>query len=141
VMQTGIPLMIRGGSNNLADRPNSTGVSAKLDNPTRERWFDTSQFVNPPIYTFGNVGRVLGDVRAPGTINWDLSVIKNTRLTERFNLQFRAEAFNFLNWVNLGIPNTSFTAGADGRNVNGAFGTITTARDARNVQFGLKLIF
>jgi hypothetical protein len=141
VMQTGIPLMIRGAANNLADRPDSTGVSAKLDNPTRDRWFDTTQFINPAIYTFGNVPRVLPDVRAPGTINWDLSAIKNTRFAERFNLQFRAEAFNFLNRVNLGIPNTSFSPGPDGRNRSGTFGTITSARDARNVQLALKLIF
>jgi hypothetical protein len=145
VMQTGIPIMVRGASNNLADRPDSTGVSAKLENPTRERWFDTSQFINPVSYTYGNVGRVLPDVRAPGTINWDLSAIKNTRFTERINLQFRAEAFNFLNWVNLGIPNAgaanSFVPGPDGRNRSGTFGTITTARDARNVQLALKLIF
>jgi hypothetical protein len=141
VMQTGIPIMVRGASNNLADRPDSTGTSAKLDNPARERWFDTSQFINPASYTYGNVGRVLPDVRAPGTINWDLSAIKNTRFTERINLQFRAEAFNFLNWVNLGIPNASFSPGPDGRNRSGTFGTITSARDARNVQFALKLIF
>ena len=150
VMQTGTPVVIRGASNNLADRPDSTGISAKLDNPTRDRWFDTTQFVNPPLYTYGNVGRVLPDVRGPGTVNWDLSVIKNTRVTERVNLQFRAEAFNFINHVNLGIPNTGgpnssagsgFIPGADGRNRNGAFGTITTARDARNIQLGLKVIF
>lgn len=141
VMQTGIPLMIRGASNNLADRPDSTGVSAKLENPTVSRWFDTSQFMNPANYTFGNVGRILPDVRAPGTINWDLSAIKNTRFGERVNLQFRAEAFNFLNKVNLGLPNGSFVAGPDGRNRSGTFGTITTARDARNVQLALKLIF
>ena len=47
VMQTGIPLLIRGASNNLADRPDSSGKSAKLDNPNRDRWFDTTQFINP----------------------------------------------------------------------------------------------
>lgn len=144
VMQTGIPIMIRGASNNLADRPDSSGQSAKLDNPTRDRWFDTTQFVNPANYTYGNVGRILPDVRSPGTINWDLSAIKNTRITESINLQFRAEAFNFLNWVNLGVPiapSTTFVPGPDGRNRSGTFGTITSARDARNIQFGLKLIF
>ncbi|HYZ86308.1 MAG TPA: hypothetical protein VE621_17985, partial [Bryobacteraceae bacterium] len=141
VMQTGIPLAIRGASNNLADRPNSTGVSAKLDNPDRNGWFDKTQFINPPLYTFGNVGRTLPDVRGPGTVNWDLSVIKNTRFAERYNLQFRAEAFNFLNAVNLGLPNLTFVPGADGRNTSGAFGTITTARDARNIQLALKFIF
>jgi hypothetical protein len=141
VMQTGIPLAIRGANNFQANRPNSTGQSARLDNPTRERWFDTGAFVNPPNYTFGNVGRVLPDVRAPGTVNFDLSLIKGTRITERVNLQFRAEAFNFLNHVNLGLPNTSFGAGPDGRNSSATFGTISSARDARVMQLGLKVIF
>ncbi|HTM49933.1 MAG TPA: hypothetical protein VL285_14675, partial [Bryobacteraceae bacterium] len=140
-MQTGLPLILRGASNFLSDRPNSTGHSAKLDNPSRNGWFDTTQFVNPPDFTWGNIGRVLPDVRSPGTVNWDLSLMKNTRLNERANLQFRAEAFNFLNHVNLGSPNVSFSAGADGRNRSGSFGLITSARDARIGQLGLKVIF
>jgi hypothetical protein len=141
VMQTGQPLMIRGASNQMANRPNSTGKSAKLDNPNRSQWFDTTAFVNPPDFTFGNVGRTLPDVRTPGTFNWDLSAIKNTRITERFNLQFRAEAFNFMNQVNLRAPNTSFSPGPDGKNRSATFGTINSARDARSIQLGLKLIF
>jgi len=140
-MQTGQPLMIRGASNNMANRPNSTGASAKIDNPTADRWFDTAAFVNPPLFTFGNVGRTLPDVRAPGTFNWDLSAIKNTRITERVNLQFRAEAFNFMNNVNLKPPNQSFSAGSDGKNINANFARITSARDSRSIQFGMKLIF
>lgn len=141
VMQKGIPLVIRGANNFQADRPNSTGVSAALDNPTRERWFNTDAFVNPPDFTLGNVGRALPDVRTPGTFNFDLSMIKATQITERLNLQFRAEAFNFLNNVNLRAPNTGFTAGPDGRNANANFGTINQARDARIMQLALKLIF
>jgi hypothetical protein len=140
-VQTGRPLGVTGANNFLANRPNSTGKSAKLDNPTRERWFDTAQFVNPPNFTFGNVGRVLPDVREPGIVNWDLSVIKNTAITERFSLQFRAEAFNFLNNVNLGRPGTGFSPGPAGFNQSASFGLITSADDARIVQFGLKLIF
>ena len=141
IMQTGLPVIITGANNFLAARPNSTGTAANIRNPTALAWFDTSQFVNPSDYTYGTIGRVLPDVRGPGTVNWDLSAIKNTRFMERFNLQFRAEAFNFLNHVNLGIPSGTFTAGTNGKNINGAFGTITSARDARNIQFGLKLIF
>jgi len=140
-MQTGQPLMIRGASNQMANRPNSTGVSAKLDNPSAAKWFNTDAFVNPPDFTFGNVGRTLPDVRGPGTFNWDLSLIKNTSVTERIRVQFRAEAFNFLNSVNLMMPNQSFSAGAGGRNASATFGTITSARDSRSIQFGLKLIF
>ena len=141
VMQTGIPLIIRGASNFQANRPNSSGQSAKLDNPTAQRWINTDVFINPPNFTFGNLGRVLPDARTPGTANWDLSVLKDTTITERFKLQFRAEAFNFLNHVNLAAPNTTFRAGPDGRNSNADFATITSARDARVIQFGLKLLF
>ena len=141
VMQTGVPLIVRGASNEQANRPNSTGQTARLNTPTRERWFNTSVFVNPPLYTYGDLGRVLPDVRTPGTVNFDLSLIKDTIIGERLNVQFRAEAFNVMNHVNLRAPNTSFSAGADGFNRSATFGTITSARDARVVQFGLKLIF
>lgn len=141
IMQTGIPLIVRGATNGAANRPNSTGTSARLDDPTAERWFDTSQFVNPPPFTYGNVGRVLPDVRTPGTTNFDMSLIKNTRFGEDFNLQLRAEAFNVFNHVNLSAPTTTFGAGPDGRNNNANFGRITAARDPRQLQFGVKLIF
>ena len=141
VMQTGVPLIVRGADNEQANRPNSTGESAKLSNPTRERWFNTDVFVNPPLYTYGDLGRVLPDVRTPGTVNFDLSLMKDTFVGERLNIQFRAEAFNFMNQVNLRAPNTSFSAGADGLNRSATFATIASARDARVVQFGLKLIF
>ncbi|MFN0170203.1 MAG: carboxypeptidase regulatory-like domain-containing protein [Bryobacteraceae bacterium] len=140
-VQTGNPVVIRGADNFLANRPNSTGRSAKLDDRTRSRWFDTTRFVNPPRYTYGNVGRVLPDARNPGTVNLDLSTIKNTSLHERVSLQFRAEAFNVFNRVNLGAPNGGFVAGPDGLNRSATFGVITSARDARIVQFALKLIF
>ncbi len=144
VLQDGLPLIIRGASNFQANRPNSTGQSAKLSNPSADRWFDTGAFVNPPNFTFGNVGRALPDVRGPGTVNFDLSLIKDTYVGERVNIQFRAEAFNFLNHVNLGARNgvnTAFRPGADGLNSSATFGTIVSARDARVIQFGLKVIF
>ncbi len=141
IMQTGLPVLIGGASNFRASRPDSTGVSAAISNPSAQKWFNTEAFINPVNFTYGNIGRTLPNVRGPGTFNWDLSMIKNNKLTERFNLQFRAEAFNFLNSVNLGIPNGTFSPGPDGKNRSGTFATITSARDARNIQMALKLIF
>jgi hypothetical protein len=137
--QGGLPLVIRGASNFLADRPNSTGVSAGISNPNRAHWFNTAAFVNPPIYTYGNVGRTLPDVRGPGLKNIDLALLKNFRVTERVSIQFRAEAFNLANFTNLGMPNSTFVPGAQGTNASSAFGTITTAYDARSMQFGIKV--
>jgi hypothetical protein len=141
-LQTGLPVSVTGANNqSTADRPNSTGISAKIDNPTAARWFNTDAFINPPDFSYGNIGRVLPDVRAPGTVNWDVSVLKTTAITERVKLQFRAEAFNLLNHVNLGMPGTGFVAGANGKNTSGSFGVISSARDPRQVQLGLKLRF
>jgi hypothetical protein len=141
VAQNGIPLTVRGASNFQADRPNSTGVSARLDAPTARRWFNTDAFVNPPNWSVGNVGRTLPDARHPGAFNIDFSLIKDTRLTERFKLQFRAEAFNLTNRVNLGLANDNFGAGPDGRNASATFGTVNSSRDARVGQLALKLYF
>jgi hypothetical protein len=140
-LQKGNPVIVRGANNNAADRPNSTGQSAQLDNPTPAEWFITAAFVNPPLYTYGNVGKVLPDVRNPGFFNVDFSIIKNTAIRESLNLQFRAEAFNLDNHVNLGYPNVTFSPGANGLNTSSTFGTITSARDARTIQLGMKLVF
>jgi hypothetical protein len=140
-IQSGLPLVITGANNNLATRPNSTGQSAKLDHRTQYEWFNTAVFVNPPNYTFGNLGRTLPDVLGPGTENIDMSVIKNVPLHERLSLQIRAEAINMLNHVNLGMPNTSFSPGSNELNSSSTFGTITSAAAARVLQFGAKLLF
>ena len=67
-------------------------------------------------------------------VRWDANLYKNTNLTERVSLQFRAEAFNVLNHANFdGFLSTRFGSGL--------FGKIAGARDARVMQLALKLIF
>jgi hypothetical protein len=153
VFQTGTPLNITGAtSQGTATRPNyAVGVPIAVAHPTALQWFNPAAFVNPSDYTFGNVSRSLPRNRAPGEENFDFSIFKTTEIYGRFKLQLRAEAFNVLNHVNLGLPNTSFTAATNtvvngngvggGANTNGAFGTITTAADGRSLQFAAKLIF
>ena len=140
-MQKGNPVLITGANNNLATRPNSTGKSPRLDHPTQYEWFDTSAFVNPPSYTFGTVGRALPDVRNPGFFNCDFSTIKNFVVRERYRTQVRIEAFNLDNHVNLGYPNARFVAGTNGLNSGSTFGVITSSRQPRLVQLGLKPSF
>jgi hypothetical protein len=140
-VNAGLPLVVRGANNFLADRPNSTGVSAQLANPTVGEWFNTSAFVNPPSWTIGNVGNVLSNVRGPSVFNIDFSAVKDTRIRERYVVQFRSEFFNVLNHVNLLEPNTTFVPGTNGLNSSSTFGVISAARDPRIIQFAIKVIF
>ena len=101
------------------------------------QWFNPNAFVLPAFGTYGNLGR--GTFSGPGLADMDLSLFKNTVVSERASVEFRAEFFNVLNHPNLGTPNaTVFSSGA----VNASAGLITTLATApRQIQFGLKLIF
>ena len=101
-------------------------------------WFDTTAFARPTGLRFGNVGR--NSMRGPGVVNADLGVFRNFRMTERFNLQFRAEASN--------ISNTPHFANPTGNANSSTFGKITATQanaDAigrsREMRFGLRLSF
>ena len=140
-LQNGQPLGLTTSVNNThslggGSRPNNNGTSAKLSGSTESRlnqYFNTAVFSAPPAFTFGNTARTLPDVLAPGTINWDFSIMKNNRFKERYNVQFRAEFFNGFNLVNFGSPGT--TQGTS------SFGVIGSAADGRVIQFGLKVLF
>jgi hypothetical protein len=140
--QTGFPISVTTqntctncGVNTL--RPNNDGQSAELSGPISQRlngYFNTSVFSQPAPFTFGNTGRTLPDVRAPSGQDIDFSLFKNFKPIERLTVEFRAEAFNILNQVVFGMPNT-------GLNSN-QFGVINSQANApRQIQFGLKLLF
>jgi Carboxypeptidase regulatory-like domain/TonB dependent receptor len=112
------------------DRPNLVG-NPELSDPSTLQWFNTAAFTFPPPGTFGNAGRNILD--GPGFQNVNASLLKNTRITERVNLQFRAEAFNLFNHPNFNLPDNFLGSPT--------FGRITSARDPRHIQFGLKLLF
>jgi hypothetical protein len=122
-LQTGNVLEIESSVNTTqsqggGQRPNSTGKSAKLEGPVKHRlnqYFDTLQFMNPAPYTFGNVARSLPDVLGPGLHNWDVSLIKDTSISERLRFQFRCEAFNVWNHPAFGNPGTTFGTASFGR--------------------------
>ena len=79
------------------------------------------------------------NLTGPGLATWDFSAIKNTTLHERLSLQFRAEIFNLLNRANFNTPSLIvFTP----TGLSGTAGAITsTSTTARQVQFGLKLLW
>ncbi|MBC7924594.1 MAG: TonB-dependent receptor [Bryobacteraceae bacterium] len=97
----------------------------------RERWFNTSAFVNPAPGTFGSSGRNILD--GPGEWSINSSLFRSFTLNERMRLQFRAESFNLTNHTNFGLPNAQVG--------NPNYGVIQGAADARTVQFALKLVY
>jgi hypothetical protein len=81
----------------------------------------------------------------PGLATWDFSVLKNITLHERLSLQFRAEFFNLLNRANFNTPNFIVFTPPTATNPTGLSGTAgvitSTSTTARQVQFGLKLLW
>jgi hypothetical protein len=132
----------------LTVRPDVTGPVQVTGDPAQ--WFaSTAVFVSPcvtnpapapPTCHPGNLAR--DAITGPNFVNTDFSVIKNTKVTERFNVQFRAEMFDALNHPNFGNPSLIVGSSSFGtvrpngtRFPTGDFGS------ARQVQFALKLIF
>jgi hypothetical protein len=91
----------------------------------------------------GNLPR--NSVRAPGELNLNLSISRTVPIHEKVQFQFRVDAFNLLNTVNLGSPNVSLpvTANTSNQPVFNApnFGQISTALDARTLQLQAKISF
>jgi len=107
------------------------------------KYFDRDQFVAGPEGFHGRNGR--NTLRIPGVAQFDFSLIKNTRLTEQTNLQFRAEFFNILNRANFSDPGVklfSGTSAANARSTGATAGRITTTTTtSRQVQLALKILF
>jgi hypothetical protein len=103
------------------------------------KYFNPNAFIQPLPGTYGNVGRNV--LQGPGLVELDLSLAKRFALSERFNLQFRAESFNLLNRANLNAPNpVVFTAATGGASPTA--GVVTnTSTTSRQLQFGLKLLW
>jgi hypothetical protein len=140
-IQTGVPLQVRGANNFTGiNWPNVVG-DPHLSDPTIDRWFNTDVFQNPAPWTLGNAPRTLPNVRGPGIFDIAFSAFKTFMITEGTKLEFRAEMFNALNWVNLNNPNVSFSPNPQGVNTNPNFGKILGAGDARRIQLGLRLAF
>ncbi len=78
--------------------------------------------------------------RAPGWWNFDLGLYKDTKLTERFTVQLRAETFNVFNHANLYVVGSSADVG-NSDSVKACYGCTASTYDRRHMQFALKLIF
>lgn len=142
---SGFPFTPLAGSNRSGDgdtrNPDRVSINpaftgdAITGNPNQ--WFNPGAFLLPAPGTYGNIGR--GTLRGPGLADVDFSVFKNTGITEKTNLQFRAEFFNLFKRFNYGPPNTTVFSSTS---VSPSAGLITTtATNPRQIQLGLKLIF
>ncbi len=141
------------GENQYAQRPNIVGnafagVSHKVQNGVVQ-WFNPAAFADPAAGTYGNYTR--NSLFGPGLEDVDLSVFKNTHITERVNAQFRVEMFNLFNHLNLASP--GYTQLGNSFTDTDSFGQITSTIGAGNyspgigpgepfnVQLALKILF
>jgi len=142
---SGFPFTPQVGSNRSGDgdtrNPDRPSLNPAFTGPilikSPSQWFNPNAFILPTSGTYGNLGR--GTLTGPGLADLDVSLFKTTAVTERANLQFRAECFNLLNRANFATPNAIvFSNGS----ISASAGLITaTATASRQIQFGLKLIF
>jgi hypothetical protein len=112
-------------------RPNRISNPNELGGRSVARYFNTTSFTAAPQFVIGNSPR--NPVRGPGLQSADLMIGKTFRVTERVNLEFRAEAFNVSNTPPLNDPNGSFGSAA--------FGSITSAGNPRVFEFVAKVHF
>jgi hypothetical protein len=130
-------------SSSTLSRPNIVpGVSDKVSGGPQIKlngtgiYFNKAAFVATPTYSFGTANRYLPDVNSPTAWDLDTMLEKNTRLSERYALIFRAEMFNALNNVIFSGPTTSFTSSTFGEEA-----TLSQSNTPRNVQLSVRLSF
>lgn len=136
-LMTGTPLNFGYSAANLQAPGNSqsSDIIAPITLPKGisigNEWFSRASFAAPTGTNFGNAGRNV--ISGPGFFNLDASIFKLFSITERMNLEIRGEAFSVTNTPQFNNPNTTLG--------NAAFGYITGAGGARNLQLGAKLNF
>jgi len=137
LLQSGMPVTVTQATNNNAfagfalQRPTIVG-NPTLDPEQRTpgKFFNTSAFATTPQFAIGNASR--NPVRGPAYRDLDLALVKHSKITERTDLEFRAEMFNVTNTPAFAQPNGSFGTPAFGS-------IISTITDPRVVQFALRL--
>ena len=148
--RTGLPLTVSAsrkatdvldGNTNM-QRPDLVGGVSLIpaNGQTIDHWVNIAAFATPAKGTWGNAGRSL--VRGPNLFQIDSALAKDTRITERTSLVFRADVFNVFNHPELGSPGLNFSSPA-------TFGRITSLLNTtpigtggcRSIQLSLRLAF
>jgi hypothetical protein len=132
-MQSGAYFTVTANTSTGSRRADYVGGDVLFPNGERSQaaWINRAAFAAAPDTRRGTSG--VGIVEGPGSQVWDFSVRRRIGLGERFKLQLQADIFNAFNRTNFRDMETSLN--------NAAFGTLTAAGPARNIQFGLKLNF
>jgi outer membrane receptor protein involved in Fe transport len=154
---TGVPFSLGEGTQPYLDnnfdtpRPNYVAGCDVYADQNVHQWYNPACFTASAYGTLGDVGR--NALVGPGFVETDLGVMKETRITERVGIQFRAELFNLFNHPNFSYPVTSvFSAGSAATNYQSTAvataGQITSlvgsgglSSVARQTQFSVKLLF
>jgi hypothetical protein len=140
VFYTGLPFIVQTDGSSL-NAPQNTQVADQIraDVPklggvgTGNPFYDTTAFAPVRDVRFGNMG--LNALRGPLRFSMGLGLFRSFAATERFNLQFRAEALNLTNTPALNNPNATVSTPSN-------FMAITSAAQAqRTIRFGLRLAF
>ncbi len=128
------------GNIHSPQRPNRIpGASLYYPHRTPAAWINPAAFTTPASGTWGNLGR--NAVRGPGAWQVDPALTKDTKLTERVTFQFRAEAFNVLNRVQLGNPSGNLSGSGFGQILTGWNLTPVGTGTPRLLQFMGRLNF
>ena len=127
---SGTSLNMPGGNSQTPDQIKPE--IAKLGNVGDLTFFDTTAFANITEVRFGNMG--LYSMRGPGAVNMDFSLFRKFKVTERLNMEFRAEAFNISNTPHFGNPTGSITSSNFGK-------ILSVSDDPRRFRFGLRITF
>jgi hypothetical protein len=136
------------GTGEYADRaslvPGQTPFTSHNIQNYSVNWINPAAFVDAPAGTYGNTPR--NAFAGPGFADVDLSVFKNTHITERVNAQFRVEMFNVFNHLNLAAPGDGYCSDGQscpiGTTIGASWGAPGIgAGEPFNTQLALKIIF
>jgi hypothetical protein len=118
---------------NLPGRPDLTGPFRTFDPRSNNNYaFDPAAFSTAAFGTGGTAPRTI--CCGGGVKDWDLALVKETKLGERVNMEFRTQFFNLFNTTQFLNPDGNISDGSD-------FGRVKRARTPRQVQFAVKFSF
>jgi hypothetical protein len=129
--QSGQYFTATGNSSIGGRRADYVGGEISIDDANETRWFNTAAFTVPAEDRRGTA--TVGQIEGPSFYQWDLSLRKNFRLNERFQVTPIFDVFNVFDRVNFGSPETNVSSGS--------YGTISSAQPPRQFQFGVRVDF